>query len=476
MGVADPLTSDEAARAVRRRHGFGEDDVVLSAFGGITPEKRIEPILQALAVARRYQSQVRLLLVGQEMPHFDARAAARALGVDELVTVAGYVETEELPAYLAASDVVLSLRWPSARETSASWLRAIAAGRATVVTDLAQQADLPTLDPRSWTVVHAEPTLAAREPVAVSIDILDEAHSLTLALKRLTTDAALRARLGAAARAHWAAAHTVDRVASAFDALLGEVSRLPDPVVTLPSHLRPDAAAHARAPDRRVSGGDEASRERESARKLTWCPPPIRQRVWSEPGAWWRSSSGWRWRARCCSCLRVRPFLPPAGSRRHAGRRRDGAEGRWPRACRWRGRQCRERWLGHVTVREVPPGSAAAAAGLRPGDVVVHARSLLTGHAVDLSSPPRRREDAMRRWREAYRLGTRGPLDVSVRHADGSAAQVRRWNGRRPGRCRGRRRLGAVAVQLGPIVEMVSIVGAAVVLLLLRPRETHRPC
>ena len=112
---------------------------------------------------------------------------------------------------------MLSLRWPSARETSASWLRAIAAGRPTVVTDLAQQADVPTLDPRSWTVVHAQPTLAPLEPVAVSIDILDEQHSLTLALKRLTTDAALRARLGAAARAHWAAGHTVDRMASAYD-------------------------------------------------------------------------------------------------------------------------------------------------------------------------------------------------------------------------------------------------------------------
>ena len=43
-------------RQSARRHGFGPDDVVLSAFGGITPEKRIEPILQALAVARRYRS------------------------------------------------------------------------------------------------------------------------------------------------------------------------------------------------------------------------------------------------------------------------------------------------------------------------------------------------------------------------------------------------------------------------------------
>ena len=219
--------------------------MVLTAVGAITPEKRLEPILQALAVVRRYQPDVRLLLVGQAMPHFDAMAAAQALGVADLVVIAGFVETDELPAYLAASDVVLSLRWPSAHETSASWLRAVAAGRPTVVTDLAQQADVPTLDPRSWTVVHAQPTLATLDPVAVSIDILDEQHSLTLALKRLSADAALRTRLGAAARAHWAAGHTIELMAAAYDGLLGEVAAMPDPSVTLPRHLRPDAAAHA---------------------------------------------------------------------------------------------------------------------------------------------------------------------------------------------------------------------------------------
>jgi len=246
MGVADPVSSGEAARAIRLQHGYGPQHVVLTAFGAVTPEKRIEPILQALAVARKYQPDIRLLLVGQAMPHFDALAAARALGVDDLVTIAGYVDAAELPAYLAASDVVLSLRWPSARETSASWLRAIAAGRPTVITDLAQQADLATLDPRSWTVVHAQPTLTPLEPVAVSIDILDEGHSLTLALKRLTIDAALRARLGAAARAHWEAGHTVDHMASAYEEMLRDAAALPDPVVTLPPHLRPDPAAFAR--------------------------------------------------------------------------------------------------------------------------------------------------------------------------------------------------------------------------------------
>ena len=85
MGVRDPLASREAAEAVRRRHGLAPDAVVLSAVGAITPEKRLEPILQALAVVRRYQPDVRLLLVGQAMPHFDVMAAAHALGVGDLV-------------------------------------------------------------------------------------------------------------------------------------------------------------------------------------------------------------------------------------------------------------------------------------------------------------------------------------------------------------------------------------------------------
>ena len=34
----------------------------------------------------------------------------------------------------------------------------MAAGRATIITELAQQADLPTYDPRSWTVATAGTT------------------------------------------------------------------------------------------------------------------------------------------------------------------------------------------------------------------------------------------------------------------------------------------------------------------------------
>jgi glycosyltransferase involved in cell wall biosynthesis len=246
MGVADPASAAADAREITRaRHGLAPEAVALAAFGGLTPEKRLDAVFASLAVARRYDSRVRLLLVGEAAAHYDAREAARAHRVEDLVTMTGFVPDEDLPGYLAAADVVVSLRWPSGRETSASWLRAIAAGRPTIITDLAQQADVPTLDPRSWSVLHAQPTLQAPEPVAVSIDILDEAHSLTLALKRLIGDAPLRATLGAAARQYWQAHHSLARMSDGYASVITEASERPDPSRPLPGHLRPDPAEHA---------------------------------------------------------------------------------------------------------------------------------------------------------------------------------------------------------------------------------------
>ena len=57
----------------------------------------------------------------------------------------------------ASTDVCLCLRWPTARETSASWLRCLAAGKPTIVTDLVHTADVAVLDPRSWTLCSTRP-------------------------------------------------------------------------------------------------------------------------------------------------------------------------------------------------------------------------------------------------------------------------------------------------------------------------------
>jgi glycosyltransferase involved in cell wall biosynthesis len=246
MGIPAVDSNGAGAAAVRARHGLPADAFVIGAFGGVTPEKRIGPLLEAAGVVRRYHPALRILLVGQEHSHFDVTAEARAAGVADVLTVTGYVDERELPAYLGAVDLVSSLRFPSAGETSASWLRALAAGRPTIVTDLAQLADVPTIDPRSRTVIHSRPTLAPQAPVALSIDILDEVHSLVLALKALASDAALRQRLGANARDYWRAHHTVAHMIGDYETAIARGAVSPAPTVTLPAHLRSDGFELAR--------------------------------------------------------------------------------------------------------------------------------------------------------------------------------------------------------------------------------------
>ena len=123
----------------------------------------------------------------------------------------GYLDTDDdLTDHIAACDVTLNLRWPTARETSGPWLQALAAGRPTIVTDLVHQADVPSLDPRTWTENGlSAPKAQSPEPICVAIDILDEDHSLRLAMRRLASDAALREQLGAAAREWWAREHSL---------------------------------------------------------------------------------------------------------------------------------------------------------------------------------------------------------------------------------------------------------------------------
>lgn len=229
--------------------------ITFAAFGLVTPEKRIPQALRALAAIAPH-ADVRLRLIGGTVPHYDALADAAALGLADRVELTGFVSDTDLDAQLADCDVCLNLRWPSSRETSASWLRCLAAGKPTIVNDLADLVDVPTIDPRTWTVLDAREEAAAVGPprplsdaVAVSIDILDEDHSLELAMRRLATDETLRGQLGQAARAHWAAHHALDMMTADYARALAVAASRPAPdadTLGLPAHLLEDHAGHAR--------------------------------------------------------------------------------------------------------------------------------------------------------------------------------------------------------------------------------------
>jgi len=255
------FVGDEQVRLLRSRvrsqYGMASDAVVFGVFGGLTPDKRLPQILDALNAIVPYVPAAHLLLAGAAPRHYDLAADVNRRGLDGRVTITGYLPDDaDLTACIAACDVSLNLRWPTAREMSGPWLRALAAGRPTLIVDLAHMVDVPALDPRTWRMntmaagdwqlaagkdhANREPRTANREPVTVAIDILDEDHSLRLAMRRLATDPELRASLGDAGRRYWEREHSMPRMVEDYERVLAKAAATPAPHVELPSHLLAD--------------------------------------------------------------------------------------------------------------------------------------------------------------------------------------------------------------------------------------------
>src|SRR6202023_3385419 len=159
--------------------------------------------------------------------------AAHRAGVAARVHVTGYLPFADFASAIAAADLCLNLRYPTAGETSASLLRVMAAGRAAVVSDYAQFAELPDSvavkvplePPRERDGGWQEP--APREAVAAA-----EAREVTELAARLAALLAEPERLramGAAAREHVRRHHDPRRAAAAVAAACAEWATAPPP-------------------------------------------------------------------------------------------------------------------------------------------------------------------------------------------------------------------------------------------------------
>jgi len=242
LGHGVAVSDDDGAAmsaAIRARYGIPADAVVFGCYGGLTPDKRIPQVLEAFAATRAYIPNAHLLLAGALVEHLDVRADVERLQLKHSTTITGYLESDEdLTAAIAACDVALNLRWPTAREVSGPWLRCLATGRATVIVDLSHLVDVPSIDPRTWAA-------ASTPPCTVAIDILDEDHSLRLAMRRLGTDRELRTALARAGRAYWTAHHSIERMADDYRRVMEQAAAISTDAtsrIPLPEHLLDNGA------------------------------------------------------------------------------------------------------------------------------------------------------------------------------------------------------------------------------------------
>ena len=210
MGVPLPPAADEAAgRELRRRFGLPEDLPVIGSFGFQTPIKRTLSAVKALAAPGL--ERVHLLIVGEAAPVMDLEGEAARAGVADRVHVMGFVPFADFEAAIAAVDLCLNLRYPTAGETSASLLRVLAAGRPAIVSDFAQFGDLP-------------------QEIALRVPLGDEEPEALAALLREVLAHPERLRqMGRAAREHVRTRHAPERAAAAVIAACEELRELEPP-------------------------------------------------------------------------------------------------------------------------------------------------------------------------------------------------------------------------------------------------------
>jgi glycosyltransferase involved in cell wall biosynthesis len=175
------------------------DRFVVGCFGHLNPSKRLPQLLEAFALLRSRVPEALLLLVGSLAPGLELELPEGAVHHE-------YVDEERLWSLLAATDVCVSLRFPTMGETSGVVMRAMSLGRPLVVSDVGWFADLP-------------------DDVAVKIPVDGgEVEALSTALERLARDPGRREAMGAAARALAEGEHELGHVAEAYAAALEEAA------------------------------------------------------------------------------------------------------------------------------------------------------------------------------------------------------------------------------------------------------------
>ncbi|MEI7554197.1 glycosyltransferase family 4 protein [Candidatus Chlorohelix sp.] len=182
MGV--PLPPLVEKKVARERLGLSQDEFILTSLGHLNPYKRLDSALWAFRAFSREYPQSRFVLVGSPSPNYNVMGMVTALGLQGKVELTGYASGEKYADYLAAADVCINMRYPTAGETSASLLRIMGASRPVLVSRTGAFEELP-------------------DDTCVKVDVDEAEEELLLEyLRLLARRPDLAAQLGFNARRH----------------------------------------------------------------------------------------------------------------------------------------------------------------------------------------------------------------------------------------------------------------------------------
>jgi glycosyltransferase involved in cell wall biosynthesis len=135
-GSAEGEATPEAAAAVRRSLNLPDAAPIVLYTGTFEAYQGLDLLFAARAIVRRSRPDARLVLAGGRADQVvDAREQARVAGIDDVTIFAGERPASEIPAYLLASDLLVSPR-SRGTNTPLKIYQYLRSGRAIVATRL----------------------------------------------------------------------------------------------------------------------------------------------------------------------------------------------------------------------------------------------------------------------------------------------------------------------------------------------------
>lgn len=196
FGVAAPQRQD------RQALGAGPDDLVVTFVGRLVPIKRVDVLIEAVALARRRGVPAHLVIVGDGPLRTTLEESVAAAGLRDHVSFLGF--RDDLPAIAAGTDVAMLT---SANEgTPVALIEAGAAARPSVATAVGGVTDIVRAD----TGITVAP---------------GDVEALAAALVELAADPRRRSQMGRAARRHVATVYAADRLVVDVDRLYTDLLR-----------------------------------------------------------------------------------------------------------------------------------------------------------------------------------------------------------------------------------------------------------
>lgn len=119
------------------------NEITIASFGFVTPEKRISSVLTVLMELRQFYPQLRYVIVGEVAPHYNLQEEIAQRNLQDIVRITGRTSRVEFHQWMVRADIIINLRYPSAREMSATLLRAMALGKPVLMSRLLHLQEIP---------------------------------------------------------------------------------------------------------------------------------------------------------------------------------------------------------------------------------------------------------------------------------------------------------------------------------------------